>query len=141
MKKSEFVLDCSVTMAWILPNELEFEKANEILMLFKESYAHVPTIWPLEVGNVLCQAEKLNKLTAIEVAEFKDFLSALPIHIDNSTSLRAMNSIYTLAKIEQLTIYDAAYLELAIRENISLATFDKALKKAAKNNQVNLSIA
>ena len=138
MKKFEFVLDCSVTMAWILPNEPGFEKANEVLILLKEGKAKVPTIWPLAVANVLCQTERLNKLTMIDVAEFKDFLSALPITIDGSTSLRAMNSIYVLAKTEQLTIYDAAYLEIAIRENLSLATFDKALKKAAKNNKINL---
>ena len=140
MKKIEFVLDCSVTMAWILPDEPECEKANEILIMLKESYAKVPTVWPLEVANVLCQADKLNKLSAIDIAAFKDFLSALPITIDSSTSLRTMGSIYVLAKMEQLTIYDAAYLEVAMRENLSLATFDKALKKAAKHNGVKLLI-
>ena len=131
-----FVLDCSVTMAWILRDEVMTEKADAILLALEEKQAKVPTIWPLEVSNVLCLAERQKKLTAFEVAEFKEFLSALPIHIDHETSSRAMGSVYTLAKTEQLTVYDAAYLEIAIRENCSLATFDHALKNAAKRNHI-----
>lgn len=137
MKNAELiVLDCSITMTWILPDDGMTEKANEILSSLDEKHAKVPTIWPIEVANVLCIVERQKKLSALEVSEFKEFLSALPISIDNSTSLRAMGSVYTLAKTEQLTIYDAAYLEIAIRENLPLATFDKALKKAAQRNGV-----
>lgn len=137
MKKStHIVLDCSITMAWILPDESMTEKANEILSSLNVTRVKVPTLWPLEVSNVLCLAERQKKLSALEVAEFKEFLASLPIHIDNGTALRAMGSIYTLAKTEQLTIYDAAYLEIAVRENLPLATFDKALKKAAQRNSV-----
>src|SRR5947208_1567836 len=114
MKKVElFVLDCSITMAWILPEDSMTEKASEILTLFKEGQAKVPTIWTLEVANVLCLAERLKKITSLEVSEFKEFLSGLPISEDNGSSLRSMGSIYELARMEQLTIYDAAYLEIA----------------------------
>src|SRR3990167_5069163 len=131
MKAVEYiVLDCSVTMAWILRDELMSEKADAILCLFEEKQATVPTIWSLEVANVLCLAERQKKITTLEVAEFKEFLSGLPINVDHDTSLKAMGSIYALAKAEQLTVYDAAYLEIAIRENSPLATFDKALKNA-----------
>lgn len=123
-------------IAWILLDDKMTEEANEVLNLLSDRQAKVPAIWPIEVSNVLCLAEKQNKLTALEVAEFKDFLSALPISIDNSTSARALGSIYTLAKTEQLTVYDATYLEIAIRENLPIATFDKNLKKAAKRNNV-----
>lgn len=134
MKKTKlFVLDCSVTMTWILTDDSMAEKANEILSLLDEGHAKVPTIWPLEVANVLCQAERMKKLTDLEVAEFKELLSTLPISVDNSTTQRVMGSVYVLAKAEKLTIYDAAYLEIAIRENLPLATFDKALKRAAQN--------
>ena len=133
---ASIVLDCSVTMAWILRDETMSEKADEVLLLLESKQAKVPTIWSLEVANVLCLAERQKKITGLEVAEFKEFLSTLPIHIDHETSQRAMGSIYMLAKIEQLTVYDAAYLEIAIRDNIPLATFDKALKNAAKKNSV-----
>ena len=133
-----FVLDCSVTIAWVLRDDSMNEKADLILSMFEGKQAKVPTIWSLEVANVLCLAERQKKITTLEVAEFKEFLFELPIHIDHDTSLKAMGSIYTLAKTEQLTTYDAAYLEIAIRENIPLATFDKALKNAARKNGVAL---
>lgn len=137
MKNLEgIILDCSITMAWILYDELSYEKADEILKSLEMKYAKVPSIWALEVANVLCLAERQKKLTALEVAEFKEFLITLPISIDNGTSSHAMGSIYTLAKTESLTIYDATYLEIALRENLPLATFDKALKKAALRNSV-----
>ena len=131
-----FVLDCSVTIAWILRDDSMNEKADSLLLLLEDQSIKVPTIWPLEVANVLCLAERQKKITAIEVAEFKEFLSSLPIDIDHETSLCAMGSIYLLAKTEHLTVYDAAYLEIAIRENCPLATFDKALKSAAKKQGV-----
>lgn len=139
MKKREFfVLDCSMAIAWILPDDKMNEKADEVLSLLDSMGAKVPTIWPLEVINVLSLAERQKKLTAVEVAEFKEFISLLPIEIDNSTSLRAMGSIHTLAITEQLTSYDASYLEIAMRENLPLASFDKELKKAAQRNNVRL---
>lgn len=137
MKTTEYiVLDCSVTMAWILRDDTMTEKADAILNMLPEKQVKVPTIWPLEVANVLCLAERQKKLTVLEVAEFKEFLSALPIQVDHGTSSRVMGSIYTLAKTQQITVYDAAYLEMAIRENSPLATFDRALKNAAKKSGV-----
>ena len=139
MKKTDsIVLDCSVTMAWILLDGSMSEKADAVLATLNEKHALVPSIWSLEVANVLCLAERQKKITALEVAEFREFLSNLPIHVEHDTALKAMGSIYTLAKAEQLTIYDAAYLEIAIRENTALATFDKALQNAAKKNNVQL---
>lgn len=137
IKKNEIVIDCCVTMAWILLDDQE-EKATAILNMLESKRAKVPTIWPLEVANVLYQYERTKKLTAVETAEFKEFLSALPISVDNTTSLHAMGSIYELAKSESLSIYDAAYLEIALRENLPLGTFDKALKSAAKRVGVDL---
>ncbi|HEX4044870.1 MAG TPA: type II toxin-antitoxin system VapC family toxin [Gammaproteobacteria bacterium] len=133
-----FVLDCSVTIAWILFADDMTEKANKILAILEQGQAKVPTIWPLEVANVLCMSVRSKKISPLEVAEFKELLAALPINIDNTTSLKAMGSIYTLAEEQHLTIYDAAYLEIAIRDNIPLATFDKALKKAAQKIGVKL---
>lgn len=134
------VLDCSVTLSWILEEEVMSEKAESILLLLEKKQAKVPSIWSLEVANVLCLAERQKKLTALEVVEFKEFLSALPIQVDSETSQKAMGSIYMLAKTENLTVYDAAYLEIAMRENCPLATFDKALKNAAKRQGVMLAV-
>jgi predicted nucleic acid-binding protein len=127
----DFVLDCSITMAWLFSDE-STSHTEYILQLLDSAQAVVPTIWPLEVANVLALAVKNKRVTALEASSFVDALSSLPIYVDESTTVRAMHSIYTLATRESLTIYDASYLELALRENIPIATLDKDLLKASK---------
>jgi predicted nucleic acid-binding protein len=78
----------------------------------------------------------LRKITEIQSANFIDALSALPIVVDQSTTSKAMHSIFVLAGQSDLTLYDAAYLELAMREGIPLLTLDKGLIKAAKKLKV-----
>ena len=133
-----FVLDCSVTMSWLFEDESS-PQTDKILELLEVFPAVVPTIWPLEVANVLLIAGRKKRITPIQGASFIDALANLPIYIDESTTARAMHSIFTLANQKNLTIYDAAYLELAIRESIPLATQDKDLIKAAKNLNIPLS--
>lgn len=126
-----FVLDCSITMAWCFEDESN-DYTDSILDSFQATTAIVPTIWPLEVANVLLLAKKNKRITEIQSANFIDGLSALPIIVDQTTTARAMHSIFILADQAGLTIYDAAYLELAMREEIPLLTLDKGLIKAAK---------
>jgi len=126
-----FVLDCSVTMSWCFDDESN-DYSDAILDNLKNSTAIVPTIWPLEVANVLLLAKRKKRLTEIQASSFIDALSALPIVIDPSTSTRAMHTIFMLAQQSNLTIYDAAYLELALREEIPLLTLDQSLINAAK---------
>ena len=127
----DFVLDCSVTMAWCFEDESN-DYTDAILENLENTTAIVPTIWPLEVANVLLLSKKNKRITEVQSAGFIDALSALPIVVDQSTTSRAMHSIFVLAGQSGLTIYDAAYLELAIREKIPLLTLDKGLIKAAK---------
>lgn len=133
-----FVLDCSVTMAWCFEDESN-EYTDAILDSLQHSKAIVPTIWPLEVANVLLIAKRNKRITNIQSASFIDALCSLPIVVDQTTSIRAMHSIFTLAGQSDLTIYDAAYLELAIREKIPLLTLDKGLIKVAKRLHVPMS--
>lgn len=132
-----FVLDCSITMAWCFEEERrDFTEA--ILESLTNTTAIVPTIWPLEVANVLLISKKHKRITEVQSASFIDALSALPIVVDQSTTSRAMHSIFILAGQADLTSYDAAYLELAIREGIPLLTLDKGLIKAAKKLNIPL---
>ena len=131
----DFVLDCSITMAWLFEDESS-EATDAILERLETSRATVPSIWPLEVANVLVHAVRRKRITTIRSAHFIDALAKLPILVDASTTARAMHSIYTLANEEKLTIYDAAYLDLALREQIPLATQDDDLLKAAKRLKV-----
>ena len=135
--QTPFVLDCSVTMAWCFEDE-STSSTDQLLDSLQTTNVIVPTIWPLEVANVLLFAEKKKRITTIEITQFLDTLSLLPIEIDNSTSIRAKTSIFHLAKTMQLTIYDAAYLELAQRGQIPLATLDKALIKSAKKLNIEM---
>ncbi|MDR3624407.1 MAG: type II toxin-antitoxin system VapC family toxin [Chlamydiales bacterium] len=73
----------------------------------------VPTIWSLEVANVLLLAKKNKRITEMQAVSFIDALSVLPIIIDPSTTFRAMHGIFVLAGQSDLTIYDAAYLTSA----------------------------
>lgn len=134
-----FVLDCSVTMAWCFEDESSEFTVNALRSLEKAT-AIVPTIWSLEVANVLLLAKKHKRLNEIKAASFIGALSSLPIIIDPSTSFRAMHNIFVLAEESNLTIYDAAYLELALREKIPLLTLDKGLIKAAKKLNINLML-
>lgn len=129
-KDYSFVLDCSLTMTWLFEDEAS-TASDRILDELQGSIAVVPTIWPLEVSNVLLLAMRKKRLSSTKAAGFIDALALLPIVVDQTTSTRAMHSIFRLADSLQITVYDAAYLELAIREKIPLATLDQELLKAA----------
>lgn len=130
-KGYDFVLDCSLTMAWLFEDE-STQATDAVLHRLKDSVAGVPTVWPLEVANVLLIAQRHKRISPSKASSFIDALAALPIIIDETTSARALHSIYTLADSTRLTIYDAAYLDLALREKIPLLSLDQTLIKAAK---------
>ncbi len=138
-KGYDFVLDCSLTMAWLFEDECT-PAVEHVLDRLKDSVAIVPTIWPLEVANVLLMSQRRKRITSSKASSFVDALTALPIVIDESTSAKAMHSIYTLAESYQMTIYDAAYLELALREKIPLLSLDQDLIKAAKKAGVHTTL-
>lgn len=132
-----FVLDASVTMAWCFEDEASAETWALLDRLAVEG-AIVPGLWALEVGNILTQAERRNRTTAARVRQFVEQLDTLPIRIDDETASRALGEILALARAERLTTYDAAYLELAMRRGLPLATRDNALHGSANRNGVAL---
>ena len=127
---TNFVLDCSIAAAWLFDDEAS-PKTDELLQSLRNAKAIVPSIWHLELGNVLVQAEQRNRITAAQIANRIELLKTLPISTDHETSGRAFNEILNIARERKLTTYDAAYLELAMRTNHPLATLDKALIRAA----------
>lgn len=135
----DFVLDCSVTMAWCFKDESN-DFTDKILESLGSATAIVPTIWSLEVANVLMMANKSRRIGELQSASFIDALLLLPIVVDDSTTSRAMHSIYIVAGQSDLSVYDAAYLELAIREKIPLLTLDRAMIKAAKKWNVSVTL-
>lgn len=125
-----FVLDCSVTMAWCFEDETD-SYAGPVLDRFDRDTALVPSIWPLEVGNALVVGERRRRLTEKDSAWLLDLLAGLPIVVAELSLGQVAGSVIALARRHDLSAYDAAYLELAMREGASLATQDAALRRAA----------
>jgi predicted nucleic acid-binding protein len=125
-----FVLDVSVTLAWCFHDEAT-PATVWVLDCLRTEEAIVPSLWHLEVTNVLTLAERKGRIAAARISEFIALLEALPITVDEETPFRAFADILGLARAERLTSYDAAYLELAMRLGIPLATKDNALRQAA----------
>lgn len=124
-----FVLDSSIALSWFMPDEVA---ALALLDKTVQQGAIVPTIWLLEIGNVLLCAERANKLTIAQRYQALDALKDLPIKIDQTTLHSTWSKAMELAEHYKLTLYDASYLELALRCNLPLATLDKALNHAAQ---------
>lgn len=128
-----FVLDNSVTMRWLLASMDAKDQAYAecVLRSLSDADAVVPGLWHLEVVNVLMVAERKDHIVVSEVEGFLSQLEALPIETDPLTSRQSFNRILSLSRAYGLSSYDAAYLELAVREGLALASLDKALVKAA----------
>lgn len=126
------VLDCSVTMAWCFDDEAT-DFTNSVLDAVEKNDVAVPTIWGLEVVNVLVCAERKGRSTAADSAKFIAFLQELPIRMDEQSSSKAFGNVLGVARSQRLSAYNAAYLELAMREGYTLATQDADLRKAASD--------
>jgi predicted nucleic acid-binding protein len=129
-KTHEFVLDCSVTMAWYFKDEADVY-ANTVRRALSRASAVVPALWPLEVANILVLGERRQRSTAAEASKWLRYLQVLPIHVDDETPARAWSDILHVARSYNLSAYDAAYLELAIRLGLPLASLDDGLKTTA----------
>lgn len=125
-----FVLDCSVTMAWCFDDEAT-SYTNGIRDSLADRRAVVPSLWPLEVANATIAGERRKRLDEARSRRFIALLEALPIDLDGETGRRAFGDIAHLARAHRLSAYDAAYLELAIRRGLPLATLDARLEAAA----------
>jgi len=134
-----FVLDNSVVMAWCFEDECNVI-ADAVLEQMQTKVAIVPSIWPLEVGNVLLVAERRGRLSEADSSQFITMLANLPILSELETRQRAMSDILFLAREYSLSTYDASYLDLAMREGVPLATLDKRLRQAATKCQVSLTV-
>lgn len=132
-----FVLDASVAFAWCFADEAT-PAADRLLDRLQQDGAIVPALWPLEVANVLRMAERRRRIARSTSDRFVDLLARLPIAIDEETAGRALGDTLVLARDRDLTVYDAAYLELARRLAVPLATRDLDLRKAARAEGVAL---
>ena len=132
-----FVVDCSAAVTWCFEDEASAQ-SDALLERLKDEAAVVPALWHLEIGNVLIQAERRGRLTPAGLAARIELLRKLPLDTDDETTGRAFAEILQLARAQRLTTYDAAYLELAARRGLPLATKDEELRAAARQLGVEL---
>jgi predicted nucleic acid-binding protein len=130
-----FVIDASVVVCWYSPDEshpIADYAAQEITKIS----ATVPELFWFELRNVLLVGERSGRITAIETARFLRLVNELPIEIDHEPD---EGLVLSLARKHKLTVYDAAYLELALRRRLPIATLDRALVQAARSENVVLA--
>ena len=132
---ARFVVDNSVVMSWCFEDERN-RYADAVLESLETGEAFVPTIWPLEVGNVLLVAERKKRLSEASVIRFLALVTNLPITVEQETPERMLKEIVSLAREHELSTYDASYLDLAMRLGLPISTQDTSLMKAAKKCRV-----
>jgi predicted nucleic acid-binding protein len=125
------VLDCSVALAWQFPDE----QTPSILALLRNvanEGALVPSLWRFEVANGLHTAVRRGRLNSADRDQALEDLVDLEVRIDATCDDHVWTATVRLAELYKLTVYDAAYLELAQRARLPLATLDTALAAAAR---------
>ncbi len=125
------VLDASIALSWCFRDEAAPE-TDAVYDRVRDGGALVPSLWHLELANVLLQAEKRGRISDGSVPERLELFANLPIVVDAETTARAWHETLILARTEGLTMYDAVYLELALRHGLCLASKDDALRRAAR---------
>ena len=132
---SGLVVDASVSAAWLLPDEAT-PYTEAVLQATAEREVWVPALWLLEMGNLLINAQRRKRIDAVKRRELVMAASALRLRVDREPV--SMADMDALAASHGLSVYDAAYLELAMRRGLPMATLDAATRKAMEASSVAL---
>ncbi|HVY84478.1 MAG TPA: type II toxin-antitoxin system VapC family toxin [Caulobacterales bacterium] len=133
------VIDASVAACWIFENEAT-PATDALLARVRDSGGIVPVLWNWEMANLLIAGVRRARLSMADAAAFLGDLALLPIVIDTEAPARAWRETFLLAQTHALTAYDAAYLELAQRAGLELASKDGELCAAARSAGVKLAL-
>jgi predicted nucleic acid-binding protein len=132
------IIDASATLPWIFPDETTPDSRG----LFERvlvGISHAPEFWLLEVTNALLNAERRGRISEQKLNDYIEEVLALPITLHPIAKGIQVDAIMQIARTTKLTIYDASYLELAVRLRLPLATRDMQLASAAKSLNVKLT--
>jgi predicted nucleic acid-binding protein len=129
------VIDASAMMTWCFADE-RAKNADALMKRMVGEGMTAPTNFPLEIVNTLRVGERRKRVTPQQASAFVALVEALRIEIDLETPSRSWSDVRLLSLREEISAYDVAYLELALRRRATLATFDKGLLKAARTNKV-----
>lgn len=133
----KFVLDASVVITWLLPDEAD-DRADRLLGDLTAHTVTAPAIWPLEVINALRSAQLRRRITADDAGVMVGAMGKLHVQLDIPDD-RQLLTIFELTRKHALSAYDAAYLELAVRLQLPLATFDRRLGEVAQLESVSFT--
>ncbi|HRY52197.1 MAG TPA: type II toxin-antitoxin system VapC family toxin [Candidatus Paceibacterota bacterium] len=133
-----FVADASVAIAWVHPAQATPETKLLLEALSDGTQVFVPAIWPLEVSNALLVLVRRRKLVSTEREAALSALQQLRVKIDHEMSSLAFTKLSAIAAEHELSVYDAAYFELAERLKLPLACKDGALRRAASRVDIRL---
>ena len=129
---ASFIVDASVGFAWVYQGQATLETDRLLNEVAAGATVVVPALWYLEMSNVLLIAQRRRRLTAIQRKAALEKLAAMQFMVDEEGTRHAFGKTSDLAEKHGLTIYDATYLELALRRSLPLASRDEALTNAAK---------
>ncbi|MBN2498321.1 MAG: type II toxin-antitoxin system VapC family toxin [Deltaproteobacteria bacterium] len=128
----DLVLDCSMALAWAIPDEGS-EAADRLLSgLERGSRLWIPALWWYELSNALTVAQRRGRLSDSDLLRLIELYRTLPLFTDTLLGAEAVFRFRVLAQRYKLSAYDAAYLELAQRRGLGLMTLDGGLAKAAR---------
>jgi predicted nucleic acid-binding protein len=136
--KRAFVADASVAVGWVHPAQATPQTDAMLDAIADGAILEVPALWPLEVANALTVLARRRKLTEDERQTGLGWLRSLPLRVDHEMSSLAFSRLSELATTHRLSVYDAAYLELAQRRKLMLGCNDGQLRKAATQCGVDL---
>jgi predicted nucleic acid-binding protein len=132
VSRGEFALDCSATLPWLFASEATTATNRLLDDLTAGARAWVPALWHLELGNVLLAAQRRGRIDKAGIERFFSALAVYDIQVDPKTVEVAWTKTFYLGETFGLTMYDAVYLELALRRGLPLATLDEQLRAAMR---------
>lgn len=133
-----FVADASVAIGWVHPEQANHDSEAMLDAIAAGATLEVPALWPLEVANALTVLARRRRVSGAERRTALHFLGALRLRIDPEGTQLAFNRLADLADAYGLSVYDACYLELAQRRDLILGTNDSALRRAARQCNIQL---
>ena len=125
------VIDASVALAWCFQDEAS-EYADGVLVALEGLAILVPALWSAEITNAVLMAERRKRVKQPEIRRFVELLDGLTVIMDSQSVAENVSNILPIAREYGLSAYDAAYLDVAVRHGVPLATLDSALQKAGR---------
>jgi len=135
----DWVVDSSMALAWSLPDETSAKADRFLSRLSAQDALWVPALWWYEISNALVTAQRRRRVTEADRLGLLELFGKLPLQTDTGLNPEMMWHVQAMAQEHDLSAYDAAYLELAARKGLALATLDQRLMTAARDSGVRLA--